>query len=478
MNRPASRPRILTVSIRGDDDVVTVRQRARTIAATLGLDVQDQTRVSTAVSELARNVQQYAGEGQATFEIDDAPDGRYLLVVFSDRGPGITSVDSILGGTYISSTGMGVGLAGARRLSDRFEIETKPGAGTTVTIGKRVPVAMASIPDILKAVTAALAATKPRGATEELREQNRALLAALATLEEQRVEADRLNAELSETNRGVVALYAELDERAEDLRRASESKSRFLSMISHELRTPLTSVLNLTRLLLDRMDGDLTSEQERQITLIRKSVLSLTEMVNDLLDLAKIEAGKTSMRLAPVLVSEMISGLRGVFRPVMQNDAVALSFEDVDPALTLCTDEGKLAQVLRNFVSNAVKFTERGEIRLSVLFPAEDRITFEVCDTGMGIAPDDQQRIFQDFAQVDNPKQRHVKGTGLGLSLSRKIAHLLDGEIGVRSTVGEGSTFWICIPRFHPRADPNCVETIIEMVGEVVPAIGENAHDG
>jgi signal transduction histidine kinase len=478
MNRPAARPRILTVSIRGDDDVVTVRQRARTIAATLGLDVQDQTRVSTAVSELARNVQQYAGQGQATFEIDDALDGRYLLVVVSDRGPGIAAIDRILGGTYVSSTGMGVGLAGARRLSDRFEIDTKPGAGTTVTIGKRVPVASASIAEIIKAVTAALAAAKPRGATEELREQNRALLDALSSLQEQRVESDRLNAELSETNRGVVALYAELDERAEDLRRASESKSQFLSMISHELRTPLTSVVNLTRLLLDRMDGDLTSEQERQITLIRKSVLSLTDMVNDLLDLAKIEAGKTSLRLAPMLVCEMISGLRGVFRPVMQNESVTLSFDDVDPALTLCTDEGKLAQVLRNFISNAVKFTERGDIRLSIGLDAPDRITFEVSDTGVGIAPDDQQRIFQDFTQLDNPKQRHVKGTGLGLSLSRKIAHLLGGEIGVRSVLGDGSTFWICIPRSHPRADPSCAETIIEMVGEPAPAIGENAHDG
>jgi len=478
MNRPSSRPRILTVSIRGDDDVVTVRQRARTIAAALGLDVQDQTRLSTAVSELARNVQQYAGEGQATFEIDDTPEGRYLLVVVMDRGPGIPAVERIMAGTYISPTGMGIGLAGARRLSDRFEIDTKPGAGTTVTIGKRVPVAAANLAEVLKAVTGALAATKPRGATEELREQNRALLAALAGLEEQRVESDRLNAELSETNRGVVALYAELDERAEDLRKASESKSRFLSMISHELRTPLTSVVNLTRLLLDRMDGDLTSEQERQITLIRKSVLSLTEMVNDLLDLAKIEAGKTSMRLAPVSVSEMISGLRGVFRPVMQNDAVALTFEDVDPTLMLCTDEGKLAQVLRNFVSNAVKFTERGEVRLNVALDVPEQITFEVCDTGVGIAPDDQQRIFQDFAQLDNPKQKHVKGTGLGLSLSRKIARLLGGEIGVRSTLGAGSTFWISIPRSHPRADPNCAETIIEMVGESDPAIGENAHDG
>lgn len=476
MSARTARPRILTVAIRNDDDVVTVRQRARVIGATLGLDVQDQTRLSTAVSELARNVQQYAGEGQAAFEIDDTSDGRFLLVVISDRGPGIPTIDRILDGTYVSSTGMGVGLAGARRLSDRFEIETAPGAGTTITIGKRVRATLASIPEVLKAVTTALAAAKPRGANEELREQNRALLDALAAVESQRSESERLNTELAETNRGVVALYAELDERAEDLKRASEMKSRFLSMISHELRTPLTSVLNLTRLLLDRMDGDLTGEQERQITLIRKSVTSLTEMVNDLLDLAKIEAGKTSLRISILSVSEMVAGLRGVFRPVMQSDVVALVFDDVDPELTLCTDEAKLAQVLRNFVANAVKFTERGEIRLGVR-PEDERITFEVSDTGVGIAPDDQRKIFQDFTQLDNPKQKHVKGTGLGLSLSRKIAHILGGEIGVRSVLGEGSTFWITIPRSHPRANPDCAETIIEMVGEPAANNG-GARDG
>jgi signal transduction histidine kinase len=460
----AARPRLLNIAIRGDEEVVLVRQRARTIAAVLGLDVQDQTRLSTAVSELVRNVQQYAGEGMATFEIDDTPDGRFLLVVVSDRGPGIPSVDRILAGTYVSSTGMGVGLAGARRLSDRFEIVTAPGAGTTVTIGKRIP-AIAPIQDTLKAVNAALTSVKVR-AIDEVREQNRELLAALEQVEDQRLETERLNTELAETNRGVVALYAELDERAADLKRASESKSRFLSMISHELRTPLTSVLNLTRLLLDRMDGDLTAEQERQITLIRKSVTSLTEMVNDLLDLAKIEAGKTSLRLAPSTVSELVTGLRGVFRPVLQSDAVSLTFDDVDPQLTICTDEGKVAQVVRNFISNAVKFTERGEIRLSVRVSDDDHVTFEVSDTGIGIRPDDQRKIFEDFIQVDNPKQRHVKGTGLGLSLSRKIARVLGGEVGVRSQLGTGSTFWISIPRVHPRANPDCAETIIEMVAE------------
>jgi signal transduction histidine kinase len=284
-----------------------------------------------------------------------------------------------------------------------------------------------------------------------------------AELQEARAELTRVNAELDETNRGVLALYAELDDRAEDLRRASESKSRFLSMMSHELRTPLTSVLNLSRLLLDRVDGDLTHEQERQITLIRDSVHSLTEMVNDLLDLAKIEAGKTTLRLTRVPVGEIMAGLRGVFRPVLSSSAVALIFEDVDPSLEICSDEGKITQVVRNFVSNAVKFTEHGEIRVAAVQSANDTVRFSVTDTGIGIAPEDRQRVFEEFGQVENARQRHVKGTGLGLSLARTIAELLDGSVGLESEVGVGSTFWLEIPRVDARALPDCADVKIDL---------------
>jgi signal transduction histidine kinase len=285
-----------------------------------------------------------------------------------------------------------------------------------------------------------------------------------AEVESLRRQIDRLNVEIDETNRGVLALYAELDDRARELRRASEYKSRFLSVISHELRTPLTSVLNLSRLLLDRVAGDLTEDQERQLTLIRNSVQGLTEMVNELLDLAKIEAGKTTLRLTRISVADLLTLLRGVFRPVLQNNAVSLVFDEPPPSLTVCTDEGKLSQVLRNFVANAVKFTDRGEIHVTVSVDEPDTVTFAVSDTGVGIAPEDQALVFQEFAQVDNPRQRYVKGTGLGLSLSRRIAQLLKGRIGVTSEPGVGSTFWIAIPREHPLAEPDCPETLLENV--------------
>ena len=267
----------------------------------------------------------------------------------------------------------------------------------------------------------------------------------------------RLNTELEDTNRGVVALYAELDERAEQLRQASELKSRFLSNMSHEFRTPLNSILALSRLLMDRTDGPLTVEQERQVTYIRRSAESLTELVNDLLDLAKVEAGKLEIRPSYFTIGELFGALRGVMKPLQQNDAVDLIFEDVTDCPPLFTDEAKLAQILRNLISNALKFTERGEVRVAAAFDSETRqCRLEVLDTGIGIAPEDQEVVFQEFSQVANTLQYRAKGTGLGLPLSRRLAELLGGTLTLRSTPGTGSTFTLCIPMSLGQVSSDC----------------------
>ena len=266
-------------------------------------------------------------------------------------------------------------------------------------------------------------------------------------------ELDRLAQELAETNRGVVALYAELDERAQALSRMSETKTRFLSDMSHELRAPLASMINLTRLLLAHADGPLTPEQEYQVTLIQRSAESLSEMVNDLLDIAKIEARKVDLRLEEVSVAELFAGLRGMFRPLATSERVALVFEDPAEPLALTTDEARVAQVLRNFVSNALKFTTHGEVRVTAHVDDDHRVVLEVSDTGVGIAPEHHARIFEDYTQVDGPIQKRVRGTGLGLPLTRKLAHLLGGEVRLVSRLGEGSRFSLVIPRVHPDAE-------------------------
>jgi signal transduction histidine kinase len=281
-------------------------------------------------------------------------------------------------------------------------------------------------------------------------EQEVELHALRERLREREAEIDRLGQELAETNRGVLALYAELDDRAQALGQMSETKTRFLSDMGHELRAPLASMINLTRLLLARTDGPLTDEQEYQVTLIQSSAESLSEMVNDLLDIAKIEARKVDLRLEEVSIAEVFAGLRGMFRPLATNERVALLIEDPDEPIVLTTDAQRVAQVLRNFTSNALKFTTEGEVRVTAHVEEEDVVRFDVADTGVGIAPEDQARIFDDFTQVDGPIQKRVRGTGLGLPLTRKLARLLGGEIRLESRLGEGSRFSLVIPRVHP----------------------------
>ena len=270
---------------------------------------------------------------------------------------------------------------------------------------------------------------------------------ALAQLAERQEQVRRINRELEDTNRGVVALYAELEEKAERLRRADDTKSRFLSNMSHEFRTPLNSIRALTGLLLDHADGPLNDEQRTQVELVRKAAGTLAELVEDLLDLAKIEAGKVDVQASEFTVETLFSTLRGMLRPLITSDTVALHFE-VSPALPpLRTDEAKVAQILRNFVSNALKFTERGEIRVTAMPAAGGRaVAFAVADTGIGIAPEHQELIFEEFGQVKGPLQRRVRGTGLGLPLCRRLAGLLGGSVTVESEPGVGSTFTATLP--------------------------------
>jgi signal transduction histidine kinase len=440
--------RIVSMSIESESDVVAVRQRARRIAELLGFERQDQTRIATAVSEIARNAFGYAGGGRAEFSLESSTTPQRFRVRISDTGAGIADLQEILDGQYRSRSGMGLGLVGARRLMDSFKIDTAPGRGTVVDLEHCLPKCAAKItPTTLADIGAELRREGSADPLEVLREQNRELLQSLEEIRRRDEESKQLNQELGDTNRGVVALYAELDERAEQLRKASELKSRFLSNMSHEFRTPLNSILALSRLLLDRIDGDLTTEQERQIGYIRRSAESLLELVNDLLDLSKVEAGKIEVKPVRFSVSSLFGALRGALRPLLTSPKVELIFDVADDMPEMVTDEAKVAQILRNLISNALKFTEAGEVRVAARFePESGHAVFSVRDTGVGIAPEDQTRIFEEFAQVDNRLQIKAKGTGLGLPLSRSLAELIGGRIGVESVVEQGSVFRLIIP--------------------------------
>lgn len=336
-----------------------------------------------------------------------------------------------------------LGFWGVSRIMERFAVRTAPGQGTEVCFGKRLPRVFS--PQEASQCLQDLARQASPSPLDEIQRQNQELLLALEELEQQQDALEAANRELEETNRGVMALYAEIEEKARRLEQTSTVLRRFLSHLSHEFRTPLNSIIGLAGLLERREDGPLTPEQEKQVGFIMASARSLLEMVNELLDFARLEAGKEAVRVAPFSVGEFLSSLRGMFRPLVDASQVELVVEPPEPDIVMESDEAKVAQIVRNFLSNAVKFTKHGSIRVGVR-PMGGRVRFFVADTGIDIPPEEQDRIFEEYAQISGEHQRYHKGTGLGLPVAKRLAGLLGGRVWVESTVGEGSTFWVELP--------------------------------
>src|SRR5688572_6061030 len=439
---------LCTVVINYEDDVVTARQRARQVARLLGFEGQDQTRISTAVSEVARIFVSPKASSHVEFFLEGGTTPQVLLVrIGGPRGLSVHPSTAPMNAVS-SSPQWETAMLSARRLMDQCEIRIDFPPDPTIWL-KKILIKRTELFTArdLDRLTKQIGGLEPQNPIEEIRYQNQELLHTLEELHERQQELLRLNGELEDTNRGVVALYAELDEKADHLRRADEMKSRFLSNMSHEFRTPLNAILALAQLLLDGSDGDLTSEQEKQVTHMKKSGENLLELVNDLLDIAKIEAGKIAIRPSQFEISNLFSALRGMLRPLLVAGSVNLVFEDTTGFPIMNTDEGKVSQIIRNFISNAIKFTEHGEVRIAArMVEGGSSVVFSVTDTGIGIAEADQEFIFQEFSQIDHPIQRRVKGTGLGLPLCRKLAELLGGSVSVTSISGVGSTFSATIP--------------------------------
>jgi len=439
---------LLSVRIHHEHDIVAARQRARQIAGALGFDATEQTRIATAVSEIARNAYAYAAGGRVEYSVDGDTPPQILIVTVSDKGGGIANLEDVLAGRYRSRTGMGLGIVGTRRLMDSFSVQTGPG-GTTVSLKKILPRRTALPAAKLTELADRLAAERPKGPVEEVQQQNQELLQTLDALRARQEELERVNRELEDTNRGVVALYAELDERADHLRRADELKTRFLSNMTHEFRTPVNSILALTSLLAERLQAG--PDDKDEVFYIRKSAQQLSDIVNDLLDLAKVEAGKIEVHPAPFEVQALFGALRGMLRPLLMNhSSLSLIFEEPEGLPPIHSDESKVSQILRNFISNALKYTEAGEVRVAArLTPERDAVVFSVADTGIGIPEEQLGRVFDEFVQIENPLQRQTKGTGLGLPLSKRLAELLGGRIDLTSALGQGSTFSVVVPLIY-----------------------------
>ncbi|HST64187.1 MAG TPA: ATP-binding protein, partial [Mycobacteriales bacterium] len=294
--------------------------------------------------------------------------------------------------------------------------------------------------------------TQSRRLTEELQERSEQLQGQQEQLRGTNTELELKNAEIEEAGRA-------LADRAEQLALSSRYKTEFLANMSHELRTPLNSLLILARLLADNVTGNLTPEQVKYATVIHGAGSDLLQLIDDILDLSKVEAGKMDSSPADVSFTSLVEYVESMCRPLTSDKGLGFTVSVADNLpRTLHTDERRLQQILRNLLSNAVKFTESGEIRLEVgpvdrqrcqnpsLRRSPGVVAFQVIDTGIGIPADKLKIIFEAFQQADGTTSRRYGGTGLGLSISREIAHLLGGEIDADSTVGKGSTFTLHLP--------------------------------
>ncbi|QJD90747.1 response regulator [Duganella dendranthematis] len=301
-----------------------------------------------------------------------------------------------------------------------------------------------------------------RTANEELEEQSRVLEESQASLENQKAELEQTNEQLNEQsvaldqkNAELTKAQLDLEERARDLERASQYKSQFLANMSHELRTPLNSSLILAKLLSENAAGNLNDEQVRFANTIYSAGNDLLNLINDILDISKVEAGKLDLVPENLSTRHVVEGMAMVFEPLAQQKKLAFQLQVAEGVAShMVTDRQRLEQILKNLLSNALKFTSSGQITLSIQPAANGAVAFAVQDTGIGIRAEDQQGIFNAFQQADGTTSRKYGGTGLGLSISRDLAQLLGGNISLVSEPGKGSCFTLTLPTAWTAPEP------------------------
>jgi signal transduction histidine kinase len=435
--------RLGDIYVRREADIVKVRERVRRLAREMGFDPTTQIKITTAVSELTRNIYEYARSGAITLSLATrGATAAGLQMTARDDGPGMdeAKLRSIVRGTYRSASGLGVGLIGTRRLMDEFDIQSKPDEGTRVSVVKWLPPAEAedvrARADFLRDF---VNTEEDDSALEELSRQNRDLVQVLGELEEKRELLERLNTKLEESNR-------ELNEANARLRELSAMKEEFLALTTHDLRSPLTVISGVINFFTSGRLGDMTPEQKNMVAMMERNTQNLIELVNDLLDASKLESGTMRLDAATIELGGLVSELREQMQPLAREKEIALG-EDVPEDLPpLRADRAKLRRVLVNLVSNALKFTPKGgRVRLGASREGAF-VRVSVADTGVGIPREDLHDIFDKYAQARSRATRSEKGTGLGLYITRQLVELHGGKISVQSEVGKGSTFSFTIP--------------------------------
>lgn len=418
--------RILTVRITGAT-LASLRDRTRQVGDLFGLDKLDCTRFITAVSEVARNTVQYAGEGSVTFlfrpHSAQSP-GQHVVAEMSDKGPGIADLPGVLAGRPNAKGHVPMGLAGCRRLADRFNVECPPGGGTLVTLemalprlAKRLPVsALASLVD-------QLARRKPRTPMEELEQQNREMLAALQ----------------------------ELKDRQAELELADERKNQFVATLAHELRNPL-GTLEMTLEILKRQPTLAGADLHARHAVMARQTQQMAQLVNDLMDASRVSQGKVYLNKRPTEMNDLVSQALEMTGAAIKAKAHEVALDLHPEPLWVEGDPTRLKQVLSNLVHNAARYSpEHGHITIRVR-KSESHAVVEIADRGIGIVPDLLPHVFGLFVQGQQIDGTPA-GLGVGLTLAQRLVHEHGGTVAASSEgAGCGSQFTVSLPLAQPQA--------------------------
>ena len=414
---------------------------------------------------------QVAAEGRAMV-LRDVPDG-YLTIGSAfgrDKPRHLVIVPARADGTVNAVMELGFLHPADDRLMALLE-----GAAASIGVALRSARYRTELQDVLEetqrqAEELQVQSEELRVSNEELEEQGRALKESQSRLEQQQAELEQTNTQLEEQAQMLEVQHNDLERntaalqiKARELEQASQYKTDFLANMSHELRTPLNSLLILSKLLADNADDNLTKEQVKFARTIESSGNDLLTLINDILDLSKIEAGHIQVRPEALSLHRLAADISQMFQPVADDRGLTFDIDIAPDAPELVeTDRQRLEQVLKNLLSNAFKFTEKGGVRLSVQAVDADRVAFAVIDTGIGIAADQQDGVFEAFQQADGTISRRYGGTGLGLSISRELARLLGGTITLKSRPGQGSTFTFVVPAtYSGEAEPREVQASV-----------------
>jgi signal transduction histidine kinase len=434
------------LALRSQEDVLLTRRRARDLAGFLQLGAEAQSRLATAVWEVARLAHRHGTDAEVELAVDDEPAAAVVTI------SGIAH--SALTGERPGEPVDRLDLAKLRQLVDRVEATDAAGVAFVRLTSELEHDAWLPGLDELAHVLGSLQrheSGEAEATLNELRMQNAELVTALASLRERERELTKLNRELVDTNRGVTALLAELGQQAQELRERAAGSSSFLGALTHELRTPLYAVRGMTEAILREGGDSLNPRLREDVRLIDGAMEEALDLVNNHLDLARLAAGREIVRVSTVRVDELFSALRGIVTHLPRSTEVAIVFEEINGVPALRTDGFKLGQILRNYVVNGLKFTERGEVRVSATaLSGGEQVRFAVSDTGPGLETSDHARVFEDFVQLGQPGRHggpsELRGFGLGLPICKRLATLLGGEVGVTSRPGRGATFTATIP--------------------------------